>query len=223
MAITMTELDHFRADGVDLAIKLVAQFIDPVEATGERLMVAAVEQRQDARDLLVEVNAGIVDQIGKAGLQPHQRGRVVELAPLLDQAINQCARRFAFLFRRFAIGVETLADGGEPLGVGGRLDFLDDHAAQRHRALERVDVGPRQRAIGRNVAPRQIVEPLTDLHHERRRYQRRDGHQDDERHRDSDDFALDRQSDHRAIHVAAAPKTVSETFFGIRPAKSITN
>jgi hypothetical protein len=66
-----------------------------------------------------------------------------------------------------------------------------------------VDIGARDRRIGRRVALRQLIQATGHLHHQRQRDQRRDRHQCDQRDRDADDFALDRQADHCAILVAA--------------------
>ena len=194
------ESDHLASYCVELAIEIVAQLIDPLERFDDRLLVAAVKQRQQTRDFLVELDAGAVGQIGEAGIDANERRRITEAGAFGDQAIEQAARGLRFSIDRAAAFFETLARVGVAGLVRRRLDFLDHHAAQRHRAFKRVHIGPRQGRIGRDVALGQLFQAARHLHHQRQRDERRDRHQGDQDQRDPDDFALDRQAaDHRAI------------------------
>ncbi len=201
--IRLQKADHFVANGIELMVELVAQYVHSLEAVGNRLLVAGVEKGQQACDLIVEVAARIIDQVGEMIAKLDQLGGVAEAAALLDQAVDQPACGFKLRVDGFAFGAEIVGGGGQLRGIDRRPVFLDHHAAERHRARQRMDVGPRQSGVSWNITLRQVLEPGADLHHQGHREQRRDRHQDDEDQRDRDDLALDRQSDHRAILVAA--------------------
>jgi len=89
------ESDHLASYCVELAIEIVAQLIDPLARFRDRLLVAAVKQRQQARDFLVELDAGAVGHIGEAGIDPNERRRVAEAGAFGDQGIEQTARGLA--------------------------------------------------------------------------------------------------------------------------------
>ena len=98
---------------------------------------------------------------------PNKRGRVAKAGPFGDQGIEQVARGLGFPIDCGAASLEALAGVGVARRVGRRLDFLDHHTAQRHCAFQRVNIGPRQGGIGRDVALRQLVQAAGDLHHQR--------------------------------------------------------
>ena len=220
--VGLQQTDHLGPHLVELPIEFVAQFIDPLKSLGDGLLIAGVQQRQQTRVFLFEVNTGVVDHIGKAGVDANERGRVAEAGPFGDQGIEQLARGLGFPIDCGAASLEALAGVGVARRVGRRLDFLDHHAAQRHCAFQRVNIGPRQGGIGRDVALRELVQAAGDLHHQRQRDERRDRHQDDEDQGNSDNFALDRKAaDHRAIFVPAVPRQ-SMRFF-LEKAERITH
>ena len=115
------------------------------------------------------------------------------------------ARSLRFSIDRAAAFFEALARVGVAGLVRRRLDFLDHHAAQRHRAFKRVHIGPRQGRIGRNIALGQLFQAARHLHHQRQGDERRDRHQGDQDQSDPNDFTFDRQTtDHRAILASGA-------------------
>ena len=217
----LQQTDHLGPHLVELPIEFVPQFIDPLKSLGDGLLIAGVQQRQQTRVFLFEVNTGVVDHIGKAGLDANERGRVAKAAPLGDQGIEQLARGLGFPIDGGAAGLEASAGVGVARRVGRRLDFLDRHAAQRHRAFQRVNIGPRQGGIGGDVALSELVQAAGDLHDQRQRDERRDRHQDDEDQGNSDNFALDRQAVHRAIFVPAVPRQSMRLF--LEKAQRITH
>jgi hypothetical protein len=190
--VRLQQLEHVRTDGVEFAVEFVAQHVDSIELVGHRFVVAAVEERQQACDLIVEAAVGIVHEVDQAGIEPHQSRRIAEFSSLGDQPVEQGARGLRFVVDLFGAGFERLPRSDELLVVHGRLHFLDHYAAQRHGALERADIGPGQRAVSRNVALRKIFQATCNLHDQRHRQQSRDGHQHDQDQGDPDDLALDR-------------------------------
>ena len=145
-----------------------------------------------------------------------------KLLPFGDQGIEQLARGLGFPIDRRAASFEALAGVGVARLVGRRLDFLDHHAAQRHRAFQRVNIGPRQGGIGRDVALRSSSRRLETCITSASETSAVIVIRTMRIKRNSDNFALDRQAaDHRAIFVPAVPRQ-SMRFF-LEKAERITH
>src|SRR5947207_689957 len=70
--LRLQQLEHVRPDGIELVVEIVAQHVAPIELIGHCFLVTAVEERQQACDLLVEAAVRIVHQVDQAGIEPHQ-------------------------------------------------------------------------------------------------------------------------------------------------------
>ena len=182
---------------LELPVDFIAQFVDPRHFLGECLGVAGVEHLEKAIVLRIEAAAGIVVDGVDAGLESRQRRRVAERGALLDQAVDQCACGQDFQLDLSAQRIIPVVQSEILAVIGRRHQLFDDDSTYRERTLQRTDIGARQVAIRGHVTIRQFLDAVANLHDQHDGQHRGNGHQGDQRHRDSHDLSSDRQADHR--------------------------
>ena len=172
----MQQGQHVGPDGVQLLVEFVAQRVDAVQTIGHRLGVTGIERDQQALDFGVEMTPGIAHCGIDAAFETTERSRAAERCSFLDQSVDQPARGLCLPLDLQALGFEDAADVRKSGTTGWRLHFFDDHPAKRQRPLQGADIRPRQVAVGRDVAVRQLLEAVADLHDRHHRKNGRNRH-----------------------------------------------
>ena len=126
------------------------------------------------------------------GVDPRQRGIVRGRPGIVDDRVDVSARVRGLLLDPAVGFLELFQPSSVRLLIRSFLHLHHDHPPQRDRPLQRTDIGPRQIAIGRDVAIGQLVQENADLARHHHRQDRGDQHQDDQSEGDADNLAPDR-------------------------------
>jgi len=146
--------------------------------------------------LLAQLFARLIDRVLDPVVDSSQRGIVGWRCRVVDDGIDELARRLPLPFDLGVCRLVCLQASGIALLIGLRLHLRDHHPPHRYCTLERLDVGPRKMVIGREIFVVELVEEMADRACHERGDSRGEHHQHDEADGDADDLPPDRWPEH---------------------------